>query len=223
MDCVPIWGDWGYVVADNFMWLVIIAFCFVQLMTIERGPRWLFYLSKPTPILLMALTILVTPSPLSVFAWWIVVGLVLSALGDVLLMLPKDRFVSGLVVFLLAHIAYTLGFSTTVTHITWWPIAVWAAVGIIAFLLLLPSLGNMALPVAGYVIVIVLMTCAATEYWLGYNNNASRLALVGAAMFMLSDLVLAIDRFRSSSQFSRHVVMFSYYSAQALLTLSVIP
>lgn len=95
--------------------------------------------------------------------------------------------------------------------------------GIIAFLLLLPSLGNMALPVAGYVIVIVLMTCAATEYWLGYNNNASRLALVGAAMFMLSDLVLAIDRFRSSSQFSRHVVMFSYYSAQALLTLSVIP
>ncbi|WP_162807604.1 lysoplasmalogenase, partial [Vibrio cholerae] len=71
--------------------------------------------------------------------------------------------------------------------------------------------------------VIVFMACAATEYWLGYNNNASRLALMGAAMFMLSDLVLAIDRFRSSSQFSRHVVMFSYYSAQALLTLSVIP
>ncbi|MGL4828445.1 MAG: lysoplasmalogenase [Vibrio sp.] len=205
------------------MWLLIIALCAVQLIAIDRGPRWIFYFSKPTPILLMALTIAVCPSPLSEFAGWVITGLLLSAIGDILLMHPKDKFVSGLLVFLFAHLAYTLGFATTITELTWWPIAIWSALGVIAFLLLLPNLGKMAFPVAGYIVVIVLMTCAATEYWLGYNNNASRLALMGATMFMLSDLVLAIDRFRSSSQFSRHVVMFTYYSAQALLTLSVIP
>ncbi|EGU19299.1 lysoplasmalogenase [Vibrio mimicus] len=204
------------------MWLLIVAFCVVQLITIDRGPRWLFYLSKPTPILLMALTIIASTDPMPVFAWWIVAGLLLSALGDILLMHPKDKFVPGLLVFLLAHIAYTIGFSTTITAFTWWPPAIWSAMGILAFLLLLPNLGRIALPVAGYIAVIVLMASAATEYWLGYTSHASRLALMGAAMFILSDLVLAIDRFRSSSQFSRHVVMFTYYSAQSLLTLSVI-
>ncbi|EGQ9393745.1 hypothetical protein BVJ62_14490 [Vibrio cholerae] len=218
-----VYGRFADVIADRVMWLLIIALCVVQLITIDRGPRWMFYFSKPTPILLMALSIVITPNPLSDFAWWIVAGLLLSALGDILLMHPKDKFVSGLLAFLLAHIAYTLGFSTTITTFTWWPLAIWSALGVIAFLLLLPNLGKMTFPVAGYIAVIVFMACTATEYWLGYNNNASRLALMGAAMFMLSDLVLAIDRFRSSSQFSRHVVMFSYYSAQALLTLSVIP
>ncbi|MEK6164297.1 lysoplasmalogenase, partial [Vibrio cholerae] len=49
--------------ADRVMWLLIIALCVVQLITIDRGPRWMFYLSKPTPILLMALSIVITPNP----------------------------------------------------------------------------------------------------------------------------------------------------------------
>uniref|UniRef100_UPI0016AEAC05 lysoplasmalogenase family protein n=1 Tax=Escherichia coli TaxID=562 RepID=UPI0016AEAC05 len=89
------------------MWLLIIALCVVQLITIDRSPRWMFYLAKPTPILLMALSIVITPNSLSDFAWWIVAGLLLSALGDILLMHPKDKFGSGLLAFLLAHIAYT--------------------------------------------------------------------------------------------------------------------
>ena len=42
-------------------------------------------------------------------AWW-VAAIVLSLLGDVFLMLPSDRFVFGLVSFLLAHLAYIGGF-----------------------------------------------------------------------------------------------------------------
>jgi uncharacterized membrane protein YhhN len=40
---------------------------------------------------------------------WFVVALMLSLAGDVLLMLPSDRFVAGLTSFLLAHIAYVIG------------------------------------------------------------------------------------------------------------------
>jgi uncharacterized membrane protein YhhN len=80
----------------------------------------------------------------------------------------------------------------------------------------------MTLPVAIYILIIVAMGSATAEYWLSYNSSSARLAFTGACIFMVSDLVLAIDRFRSSSKFSRHVVMFTYYTAQALLTLSVL-
>ena len=40
---------------------------------------------------------------------WFVAALALSLVGDVLLMLPRERFVGGLVAFLLAHLAYIVG------------------------------------------------------------------------------------------------------------------
>lgn len=204
------------------MWPSILLFSCIHLFSIERGPRWLFYLSKPLPVLLMAALIPFSSSVDTNLAFWIFSGLILSAIGDVLLSLPKDKFVSGLSSFLLAHICYVLGYLGMVSTITLWTPAVILALGILAFLLLLPNLGTMTLPVAIYILIIVAMGSATAEYWLSYNSTSAKLAFTGACIFMLSDLVLAIDRFRSSSKFSRHVVMFTYYTAQALITLSVL-
>ena len=35
--------------------------------------------------------------------------------GDIFLMLPRERFIAGLVAFLLAHVAYVVGFNQTPT------------------------------------------------------------------------------------------------------------
>lgn len=204
------------------MWPTILLLFSIHLFTIERGPRWLFYGSKPLPVLLMAALITLNPTVDANLAFWIFSGLILSAIGDVLLSLPKDKFISGLSSFLLAHICYVLGFIGMVNTISWWIPVMILALGILAFLLLLPNLGTMTLPVAIYILIIVAMGSATAEYWLSYNSSSARLAFTGACIFMVSDLVLAIDRFRSSSKFSRHVVMFTYYTAQALLTLSVL-
>ena len=48
----------------------------------------------------------------------VVVGLVCSLAGDVFLMLPEERFVEGLVSFLLAHIAYVVAFFVAGTSAT---------------------------------------------------------------------------------------------------------
>lgn len=204
------------------MWPSILLLSCIHLFSIEHGPRWLFYLSKPLPVLLMASLVALTPTLDTHLAFWILCGLLLSAVGDVLLSLPKDKFVSGLISFLLAHVCYVLGYYGMVSTITWWTPVVILALGILAFLLLLPNLGSMTLPVAVYILIIAAMGSATAEYWLSYANTSAKLAFAGAGIFMLSDLVLAIDRFRSSSKFSRHVVMFTYYTAQALLTLSVL-
>ena len=43
---------------------------------------------------------------------WFVAALVCSLAGDVLLMLPTDRFVAGLAAFLVGHLCYVAGFWT---------------------------------------------------------------------------------------------------------------
>lgn len=211
------------------MWSSIIVICTIHLFSISRGPKWLFYISKPLPILLMATSLYLAGigdasfhAMNNSFGLWVLVGLLLSAMGDAFLMHPKDKFVAGLSCFLFAHIAYSIGFFQTIESITWWIPAGFLAVGVLVFLLLLPSLGAMIIPVALYIVVIVAMTASAAEFWVAYRSSAGLLALVGALMFMTSDLVLAIDRFRSASHFSRHVVMVTYYTAQGLITLSVL-
>lgn len=204
------------------MWPSILLLSCIQLFAIERGPRWLFYLSKPLPVLLMAGLVITQPTVDSTLALWIASGLILSAIGDVLLSLPGDKFISGLSSFLLAHACYVLGYISMVPMMTWWTTVVILAIGILVFLLLLPNLEAMTLPVAVYILLIVAMGSATSEYWISYHSASARLAFTGACLFILSDLVLAIDRFRSSSKFSRHVVMFTYYTAQALITLSVL-
>jgi len=42
--------------------------------------------------------------------------------GDVFLMLPSDRFVAGLVAFLMAHLCYIAAFGSEIDALAWWPL-----------------------------------------------------------------------------------------------------
>ena len=66
------------------------------------------YLLKPLTTLLIAWSVWRIASSVPRYRTWLLVGLVLSTLGDVFLMLPVDAFVPGLASFLLAHLAYLL-------------------------------------------------------------------------------------------------------------------
>lgn len=204
------------------MWQSVIIICITHLFCINCGPKWLFYATKPLPILLMLSALFLSDAFENSFGLWIMLGLLLSVLGDLFLMHPKDKFMAGLSCFLLAHLAYSIGFFQTFQQMSWWILFGFIATGILIYLLLLPNLDSMALPVGAYILVIAMMASTAAGFWLTYHNTPALLALTGALMFILSDLVLAIDRFRSSSHFSQHVIMVTYYSAQGLITLSVL-
>ena len=69
------------------------------------GPRASVYVFKPiTTFILLLVTILPSPPETNVYSRWILAGVILSLIGDVLLMLPQDRFALGLGSFLLAHV-----------------------------------------------------------------------------------------------------------------------
>lgn len=152
-------------------------------------------ITKGIPVL--CLIIWVFKLPRDRFANLIMVGLIFSLAGDLILQVSKDLFVMGLLSFLVAHLFYIAAFLGVTRRGSWvrlLPFAVW---GLIALLILQPYLGDMLLPVAGYIIVIEVMMwrAAALVGAHGKSQTFELAALLGALAFGLSDTLLALNRF----------------------------
>lgn len=187
------------------------------------GPRWRVYLFKPlATTLILAIACLPAAGVEPRYQWAIVVGLLLSLAGDVFLMLPRDRFVAGLIAFLLAHVAYIVAFTTGAPFgsAPWLlvPIALLAA-GILR--VLWPGLGRLKVPVTIYVIVIVLMTWTAAARAVALPTTATLLAAAGAVLFLASDAILALNRFGKPFRAGRALNLATYFTGQWLIALSV--
>ena len=189
---------------------------------VGAGGRRQVYLFKPlTTALILTLAVL-TPSADPRYQAAIAVGLVLSLAGDVFLMLPRDRFLPGLVSFLLAHIAYLIAFTSGQgSEAAVGPFIAYGIVGAAIFALLWPGLSRrLRVPVAVYVVVITLMAGVALARWLELGDRHALAAALGAAFFVVSDALLALDRFRWSFRSARAAVLGTYWAAQYLIALS---
>lgn len=162
-------------------------------------------------------------------ATWIVVGLVLGAIGDVLLLF-EALFLAGLAVFLLGHVAYIVAFGL-IEPIGMWPaLARWqtmvvVAAGGTALAWLWPHLGSMRVPVIAYVAVIVTMVigAAAVSAAGGAESQLARsLIILGATMFFASDLAVARDKFVAPGFVNRLWGLPVYYGAQLVLGWSLL-
>jgi uncharacterized membrane protein YhhN len=187
------------------------------------GPQWQIYLFKP---LTMGLILL-----LAFRAWLpersrcgliIQAGLICSLAGDVFLMLPSDRFIPGLVCFLIAHLFYIAAFRQGLPFkVSFMPLAPFLLYGGLMTASLYPYLGAMKLPVFVYTAVIVTMGWQACSRWRQLRTRSALLAFLGVILFILSDSVLALDRFRSRFATAPAVLLGSYYTAQWLIARSI--
>ena len=192
-----------------------------------RGNRRLVYLVKPASTVLViavALLALLAPDAELPFTLWVVAGLILSLGGDVALMLRTDRaFLIGLVLFLLAHIVYAIGFTLPNGFHAQDLVsgAVLLAVAVAVYAYLRPGLGRMQIPVIFYIAVICIMVNRAisTFYGNAFTTTQAWLLTLGATLFWLSDLVLAVNRFRHPFEANR-LSLFLYYGGQLLIALS---
>ncbi len=151
-------------------------------------------------------------------------AIVFSMSGDVFLMLdgqlPTSLFIPGLVSFLLAHICYVALFRLDVAWLAdRSALLLVAAIGAAMYVFLwthgLPA--ALRLPVAAYVGVIALMAAQAWGRYRQLRSRAALLSALGASFFMLSDSILAINRFVQPLPWSSVSVLGSYYAAQALI------
>jgi sterol desaturase/sphingolipid hydroxylase (fatty acid hydroxylase superfamily)/uncharacterized membrane protein YhhN len=152
------------------------------------------------------------------FQGLLVTGLALSLVGDVLLML-HGLFIPGLVSFLLAHVCYIALFRQGVP---WFPsgraLGGTLALGAAMYAVLFPHLGPvLQVAVAAYTVVIALMAAQAIGRALLLRDASSIAVAVGAGFFMLSDSLLAINRFAMPLPMAQLWVLASYYVAQVLI------
>lgn len=183
------------------------------------------YIFKPLTTALIILIALTANDPISGrYQNLIVVGLVAALIGDVALMLPDQRwFMYGLLSFLGAHLMYIAAFNLERNGNAAWYYAVpFAVYGLVMLIWLWPHLGPMRAPVTLYVGVIMIMAWQAANRWLiGREADGTLLALVGAYLFVASDSVLAVERFRGTWRSAPFWVLSTYFTAQWLIALSV--
>ncbi|MBN1259049.1 MAG: lysoplasmalogenase [Anaerolineae bacterium] len=188
----------------------------------HQDSRKLIYVFKPATTLLILLVALTTAwGNVGRYTGLILIGLVFSTIGDILLMLPSDQFVPGLGSFLAAQLCYAAAYTTGHGFaFTWWLLACFSIYGIALVRYLWPKLGKMRVPVIAYAAVILTMGWQAWERVLWNGGARPLLAALGALLFIASDSVIAIARFRVKSKHTRLPIMITYYLGQLLIALS---
>ena len=158
---------------------------------------------------------------------WLLAGLAMSWCGDVALMWPERGFLPGLVGFLLAHVCYLVAFTRGTRWLAWRVAAAAYALVAVAVLSALWAGVPAALqaPVALYVVALAAMAAQAAAQWHARRGTArAGLALraaVGGALFLLSDALLATNRFASPLPAASLWVLSSYWCAQGLIAASL--
>lgn len=184
--------------------------------------RRVVFIFKPlTTILVIALAASL-PAAEAAYRNAILIGLGFSLAGDIFLMLP-DRFLPGLVAFLLAHLAYLWAFTRHVPFAAAiLPFVVVALVSAAVLAILWAGVARrMRLPVVAYVVAIGAMTAQAITQGMLLAVPAAWASGIGAALFFLSDATLAFNRFRRSFRGARAIILSTYWAAQTLIALSV--
>jgi alkylglycerol monooxygenase len=158
------------------------------------------------------------------FAMLLVAGLGFSLIGDCFLMF-QGFFIPGLVAFLIAHLCYIALFKQ---GLPWFPskraLAITLGLGAAMYAFLFNGLNPvLKVAVAAYVVVISLMAAQAIGRALVLRDRASIAVAVGAGFFMVSDSLLATNKFAFPLPMAQFFVLATYYVAQVLIACNSEP
>jgi uncharacterized membrane protein YhhN len=87
---------------------------------------------------------------------------------------------------------------------------------------LLPSLGDLKIPVTIYASVISIMLLFAFNGFLVWENPGNKYIFVGAIVFVISDSILAVNKFYSPIERSSFFIMLTYLVAQYLIVVGIL-
>jgi uncharacterized membrane protein YhhN len=159
----------------------------------------------------------------------LLLALLFSWIGDVGLMfvgLNANWFMIGLGAFLIAHIFYIITYRQhrsesrenellPVQKIRFSLPVVLAGTGLVA--ILYPVLGGFRVPVIIYSIALISMVLNALFRFGRTNTRSYWLVLSGAVLFMISDSILAINKFSGPIEMGGTLIMLTYIAAQFLI------
>ena len=189
----------------------------------RMGRKAAVYVFKPLTIALAALLAAIGPREAAVsYRFAVVSGLVCSLAGDTFLMLPRKRVLPGLLSFLLAHLSYIAAFLCSHTpNPSIYLVIPFLVYFSIMYSVLFTKLGKMKVPVFIYQLVITAMAWLAAERFGEVGTAKTLFALIGAALFVISDSIWGINRFVHTHRNAQPLILTTYFCAQWLIALSV--
>jgi uncharacterized membrane protein YhhN len=189
------------------------------------------YAAKPAVLASLIGAAATLGTPVAVMRGWFVAGLALCLAGDVFLMLPGERtewFGAGLGAFLLGHVCFLVGLAEAGA-----PLATAAVVfAIVAAAAALPgravvrgAIGHagpaIALPLVVYMVALAGMAAAAWSLALHRAPPGPAFLAAGGTLFVVSDTVLALDRFVRRLPRADVAVHITYHLAVGALVVGL--
>lgn len=210
-------------------WLFLYALVLIGDITgIAAGIDYLHVFCKPLLMPVLFLALYTNRKNITLKTWpFIAAGLFFSWAGDLFLLYEARNpnfFIGGLASFLLAHICYIIyyfkcGASITAAmkkHPLWLMIAIGYSVALVV--LLFPKLGSLLIPVVAYAAVLTIMLITSIATIPAVSKNASAMFVAGATAFVVSDSLLAINKFYQPFGLAGVLIMLTYGIAQLLIT-----
>ena len=202
--------------------LVIVLSAVIAVYSKHKKQRFVHYAFKPLTMgLIISLAWERTVAAPSAYGYLILGGLCFSLLGDIFLMLPGNKIKPGLLAFLGAQVLYILAFSRGIESVDWKPLAIILAYSSVFFLFLYGGLGRMRWPVLAYILVISAMAWLAVNRFLAWRDTGSLLSCGGALLFLFSDCLNGLKRFRKPFGLAEILILGTYFPAQLLLAISI--
>ncbi len=209
----------------SLYWLLVVT----DLAALLFGFTLLHHIVKPM-LMPGLLLLLIYPGTQANNLRLIAAGLIFSWMGDVLLLLEKHHslfFIFGLAAFLITHICYIIYFLSTPSEapsllkkrpVYFFPVLCYGA-GLVWYLI--PNLGELKIPVVLYAVVICSMLLCSMHVFLKVKSPANLYFLSGATLFVVSDSLLAINKFSHPLPLAGILIMLSYCAAQYFIVCGV--
>ena len=157
---------------------------------------------------------------------FVTLALAFSWIGDIMLLFTFKHFLfffAGLTAFLGAHIVFIIAYrkATFKDQIkfkwSFFPLVVIAYLALMAYLILPYVDSVIQVPITIYALVLALMIMIAWYRKDQTTDESFQLVVLGAALFTISDSVLAINRFSHTIPYAGVAVMGTYIIAQWLI------
>jgi len=207
--------------------IALAALCAIVSAGAEGNLIWLHYIAKPlTTLLILASVWRAGNAPNARYRHAVMIGIAFSACGDVFIMLPEtllpSGFLFGLGSFLVAHLFFLRALTSDAK---WFSrrlvLPAFAAVGAVNLAILWPGLtADLRVPVLVYVTCLIAMTSQAVSRFLTVRTIASGFAAFGGIIFLLSDTLIAYNRFHARIIFASACILVTYYAALWLIAKS---
>jgi uncharacterized membrane protein YhhN len=204
----------------------IAVFLLREFAALRRSRRFKYLLTPLVTVSIIFIPVIAAgDSGLNRYNALIICALILSLVGDTLLMIEEtDLLKYGMIYFLAAHVMYASAFVSGYTF-RWWNLV------LLAFLIIASvshvkrissAAGRLTIPVAVYMTAIIVMIFFAVTQLNSGVTAASLMAASGALLFGVSDYLISVNNFLRKIENSTVYTWLLYAPAQFLIAASTL-